>query len=83
MTTVTEKLLTYALGRGLEHYDMPAVRRIVKAAARDGYRFQTIIQGRGGKLSVYHEKGRSQESVVAAEPSRASVVASRSSSQSR
>jgi mono/diheme cytochrome c family protein len=45
VTTVTEKLLTYALGRGLEYYDMPAVRRIVKSAAKDGYRFQTIIRG--------------------------------------
>ena len=43
VTTVTEKLLTYALGRGVEHYDMPAVRRIVSAAADDGYRFQTIV----------------------------------------
>ena len=33
MHTVTEKLLTYALGRGLEYYDMPAVRRIVTDAA--------------------------------------------------
>ena len=31
--TVTEKLLTYALGRGLEHYDMPAVRKILTDAA--------------------------------------------------
>jgi hypothetical protein len=45
VTTVTEKLLTYALGRGVEYYDMPAVRRIVRDAARDDYRFQTIIVG--------------------------------------
>jgi mono/diheme cytochrome c family protein len=45
VTTVTEKLLTYALGRGLEYYDMPAVRRIVREAAKDGYRFQTIVRG--------------------------------------
>ncbi len=31
--TLTEKLLTYALGRGLEYYDMPAVRAIVRDAA--------------------------------------------------
>ena len=43
VTTVTEKLLTYALGRGVEHYDMPAVRRIVSAAAEDDYRFQSIV----------------------------------------
>ena len=43
VTTVTEKLLTYALGRGVEHYDMPAVRRIVSDAAEDDFRFQTIV----------------------------------------
>ena len=43
VTTVTEKLLTYALGRGVQHYDMPAVRRIVSAAAQDDFRFQTIV----------------------------------------
>jgi mono/diheme cytochrome c family protein len=40
---VTEKLLTYALGRGLESYDAPAVRRILRAAARDGYRWSSLI----------------------------------------
>jgi len=43
--TVTEKLLTYALGRGLEPYDAPAVRTIVRNAARDDYRFSTLITG--------------------------------------
>jgi hypothetical protein len=43
--TVTEKLLTYALGRGLEHYDAPAVRTIVRNAARDDYRFSSLITG--------------------------------------
>ena len=45
VTTVTEKLLTYALGRGLEPYDMTAVRRIVSSAAQDDFRFQTIVAG--------------------------------------
>ena len=45
VTTVTEKLLTYALGRGLEHYDMPAVRRIVSDASPGEFRFQTIVAG--------------------------------------
>jgi cytochrome c5 len=43
--TLTEKLLTYALGRGVEYYDMPAVRAIVRDAARNGYRFSSIIEG--------------------------------------
>ena len=43
--TFTEKLLTYALGRGLEHYDMPAVRAIVDSAARDDYRVASLVLG--------------------------------------
>src|SRR5688572_30331525 len=43
MTTLTEKLLTYALGRGVEYYDQPAVRAIVRDAARRDYRFATAL----------------------------------------
>jgi cytochrome c551/c552 len=43
--TVTEKLLTYALGRGLEHYDMPVVRKIVREAAPHDYSWSSIIRG--------------------------------------
>ncbi|MEE2637423.1 MAG: DUF1585 domain-containing protein [Acidobacteriota bacterium] len=42
-TTLVEKLLTYALGRGLEHTDMPAVRQILRETAAGGYRLQSII----------------------------------------
>jgi hypothetical protein len=45
LTTMTEKLLTYALGRGVEHYDMPAVRAIVRQAAEEDYRFSAFIMG--------------------------------------
>jgi len=41
--TVTEKLLTYALGRGLEPYDLPVVRSIDRQAARDNYRISSLI----------------------------------------
>jgi hypothetical protein len=41
--TVTGKLLTYAIGRGLEHYDAPAIRGIVRAAAADDYRWSSTI----------------------------------------
>jgi hypothetical protein len=41
--TVTEKLLTYALGRGLEYYDQPAVRAITREAAKDDYRVSSVI----------------------------------------
>jgi hypothetical protein len=43
--TMTEKLMTYALGRGVEYYDMPAIRAIVHDAARNDYRFSTLIMG--------------------------------------
>jgi mono/diheme cytochrome c family protein len=44
-SVLTERLLTYALGRGLEASDMPVVRRIVKASARTDYAFVTIVMG--------------------------------------
>jgi hypothetical protein len=44
-TVVTEKMLTYALGRGLEPSDMPVVRRIVKKAAQNDYRLSSIVVG--------------------------------------
>ena len=43
--TLTEKLLTFALGRGLEYYDAPAVRKIVRDAGAEDYRFSQIILG--------------------------------------
>ena len=45
VTTVTEKLMTYALGRGIEYYDAPAVRAIVRDAAEDGYRLSSLVKG--------------------------------------
>ena len=50
VTTVTEKLLTYALGRGLEPYDMPGVRRIVREAAAADFRLSALIEG-----IIHHE----------------------------
>lgn len=44
-TTLTEKLLTFALGRGLESADAPAVRTIVRDASRQDYRFSALIHG--------------------------------------
>ena len=41
--TVTDKLLTYALGREMEYYDAPAIRAIVRAAAADDYRWSSTI----------------------------------------
>ncbi len=43
--TVTEKLLTYAVGRRMESFDQPAIRRIVRDAEAGGYRWSSIIRG--------------------------------------
>jgi len=42
-TTVTEKLLTYALGRGVEEYDRPIIRKIVRETAADNYKWSTLV----------------------------------------
>ncbi len=43
--TVTEKLLTFAIGRGVTHTDAPAVRAILRAAGEDDYRFSSLVLG--------------------------------------
>ena len=43
--SLTEKLMVYALGRSVHYYDQPVVRAIVRDAARDNYRFQSLIMG--------------------------------------
>jgi mono/diheme cytochrome c family protein len=45
VSTMTEKMLTYALGRGLMYYDLPAVRDIVRQSARADYRFSSLVLG--------------------------------------
>ena len=45
VTTLTEKLMTYALGRGVEHYDEPAIRAITREAELQNSRFSSIILG--------------------------------------
>jgi mono/diheme cytochrome c family protein len=60
--TLTEKLMIYALGRSVEHYDMPAIREIVRTAAADEYRFSSLLTGivnsapfrMGGTPDVHH-----------------------------
>jgi hypothetical protein len=43
VTTLTEKLMIYALGRGLEYYDLPTIRSIVRDSARNDYHFSTLV----------------------------------------
>lgn len=45
VATMTEKLLIFSLGRGLEHYDAPHVRQIMRAAEADKYRFSSVVLG--------------------------------------
>ena len=45
VSTVTEKLLTYALGRGVESFDMPAIRKVVRDAERADYSMSALIFG--------------------------------------
>ncbi len=45
LATMTEKLITYALGRGVETYDMPSVRRVIHDAASTDYRWSSLIIG--------------------------------------
>ena len=45
ITLITERMMIYALGRGLEPSDMPVVRRIVRQAGKNGYRLSTVVNG--------------------------------------
>ena len=56
VSTVTEKLMTYALGRGLDYYDMPAVRRIVREGEADDYGMQSIIVGIVNSYPFLHRR---------------------------
>ncbi len=56
---MTEKLLTYALGRGVESYDAPAVRAIVRDAAPADYRFSSLV------LGIVQERAVSDEETAA------------------
>ena len=45
VTAVTEKLLLYGLGRGIEYYDAPAIRKVVREAAASNYSIQSLVVG--------------------------------------
>ncbi len=59
--TMTEKLLTYGLGRGLEYYDMPVVRSIARDAARQNYRFSSLITAHRQKHGVSDEERKASK----------------------
>ena len=58
---VVSKMLSYALGRQLEYYDEPAVRRIIAALEADGYRFQTLLQEIVAGYPFRYKKNRVEE----------------------
>ena len=58
VTTATERLLTYALGRGVEPYDMPAVRKIVRDAAPTDYRWSSLISGVASSVPFQMRRAR-------------------------
>ena len=45
VTTMTEKMFVYALGRGIDAYDRPTIRQIVRDAGRENYRFSSLVRG--------------------------------------
>ena len=73
----TEKLMTYALGRGVEYYDMPAIRAILRDAAKDNYRFSSILMGVIKSAPFQMKMKRPAENVVAEGGSGATVVAAK------
>ena len=67
--TVAEKLLTYALGRGVDYYDQPAVRRITRELAGDGYRWSSLVQAVVASDQFRMRRApRPGESVAASQP---------------
>jgi hypothetical protein len=63
----TEKLMTYALGRRVEYYDMPAIREIMRDAARQDHRLSAFIIGvaRSNAFQMGRAEGAPQTSVAA------------------
>jgi mono/diheme cytochrome c family protein len=63
-TTLTEHLLTFALGRGVEYYDAPAVRKILRDAEKDDYRFSSLILGIVKSVPFQMRRAEMKESSV-------------------
>ncbi len=61
----TERLMTYSLGRRVEYYDMPAIRKIVRDAAKDGNRFSAFVMGIVTSQAFHMSKAEPVETTVA------------------
>ena len=66
--TVTDKLLTYALGRGVDYYDAPTVRRLVRQLKQDDYRWSSLVQGIVASEPFQKRRVPVDPSTVVAEP---------------
>jgi mono/diheme cytochrome c family protein len=63
---MTEKLMTYALGRGLDYYDMPAIRKIVADAKVHGFRFSDLVNGVVNSPEFQMKKAAAKEGTAVA-----------------
>jgi hypothetical protein len=72
---VTEKLLAYSVGRGIEYYDLPAVRQIARESAPADYRWSSLILGivRSRPFSMGLVKENNREAQARAERERDSA----------
>jgi hypothetical protein len=61
-TAFTEKLLTYALGRGVASYDMPAVRTILRSSGERNHRFSAYVLGIVSSLPFQYRRADSEDS---------------------
>jgi hypothetical protein len=65
VTTLTENLMTFALGRGVEYYDAPTIRKIVKDSEKDDYRFSSLILGIVKSVPFQMRRAEMNEALVA------------------
>jgi hypothetical protein len=70
IASFTESLMTYALGRRLEYYDMPAVRAIIREARKHNYRFSSFITGVACSAAFRMSSAPAQAAPAAARASR-------------
>ncbi len=74
---LTEKLLTYALGRGLERYDRPAVDLICRHVVENKYRFSSLIMGIVQSMPFEMRRGEANQQTVSAQHAAASAMKTR------
>ena len=74
--TVTEKLLGYSVGRGIEYYDLPAVRKITADAATRNYRWSALIAGivKSAPFTMGIVQSSASDDTAEAQPARREMV---------